>query len=168
MNQRYGELSNGTNHPPPTTAPVTAPCLRSRRFLVGFLFIVILLECVFVKQINENKNHVGLELECEFKNINGNFDIYDYDDLLNGYLQTTYHVSFVASFEFIVSSVESREQLDLECFRGCFNKGNNFISHNVNEILYDNEYSDGVLLSIRPSDTPHQAAIILISNGIRK
>ena len=138
------------NHPSPT-APMTAPFPRPLRLLIGFLFIVILLD--------ENKNHTGLKLECEFKNINGNFDICNYDDLLNGYLQTTYLVSFVALFEFTDSSPESREQLDLKCFMCCF------ISNNVNEILYDNEYSD-ILLSIRPSDIPHRAAIILNSNGI--
>ena len=146
------------NHPSPTP-PITPPFPRPLRLLIGFLFIVILLECVFVKEIDENKNHTGLKLECEFKNINGNFDICNCDNLLNGYLRTTYLVSFVALFEFTDSSPESREQRDLKCFMCCF------ISNNVNEILYDNEYSD-ILLSIRPSDTPHQAAIILNSNGI--
>ena len=47
---------------------------------------------------------------------------------------------------------------------GGFGNGNNFISDNVNEIFYDNEYEYGVLLSIRTSDAPHPAAIIL--NGL--
>ena len=134
------------------------------------MFITILLECVFVTEINGNKNEIRLKLECGFKNINDNFDIYNCGDFFNGYLPTTYATPHPtpdccpASFEFTDSSVESREQLDLECHMGGFGKGNKFISDNVNEIFCDNEHEYGVLLSIRPSDTPHAATIIF--NGI--
>ena len=171
MNQYYGDLSNWCNHLPLTTGPTenSTPYSRPPRLLIGLLFIVILLECVFVKEINENKNQTGLELDCEFKNISDKFDIYDYGNLFNRYLPTTYTTSHPtpgscpASYKFTDSGVESREQLDLECFKGCFDNGNNFFSVNVDEIFYDNEY--GVLLSIRPSDTPHAAAIILNGNN---
>ena len=135
MNRHYCDLSNGYNHAPPTTAPMAAstenPARTPRlaRLLIGLLFIVILLECVFVKEINENKNEIRLKLECEFKNINDNFDIYDCGDLFNGYLPTTYATphptpdSCAASFEFTDSSVESREQLDLESHMGGFDDG---------------------------------------------
>ena len=83
------------------------------RLLIGLLFIVILLECVFVKEINKNENEIRLKLKCEFKNINNNFDVYDYGDLFNRYLLSTYGTihptpgSCQASFEFTDSDVES-------------------------------------------------------------
>ena len=108
MNQYYCHSSNEHNQAPPTTAPMTAPapnatpCLRPPRLLIGLLFIVILSECVFVKEINENKNEI--RLEWEFDNAN---DIYDYGDLFNGYFTyATPHPtpgSCPASFEFTES-----------------------------------------------------------------
>ena len=166
MNQYYCDLSNGyiRIHMPPTTAPITAPIAaqmtaltenptpgpRPPRLIIGLLSIVILLECVFVKEVNGNQNQIRLELKREFKNIFDKFDIYDYADLFNRYLPTTYATSRLtpgscpASFKFTDSGVESREQLDLQCFKGGFGNGNNFFS---------------------PSDTPHAPAIILNENN---
>ena len=87
--------------------------------------------------------------------------------MFNRYLPPTYATphptpsSCPESFEFADSCVESREQLDLKCFMGCFGNGINFTSDNVNEIVYDNEYEHSVLLSIRTSDTPLPASTIL-------
>ena len=160
MNQYFCDLSDVHSHLPTTAHPENpTPCLPQQRLLIGLLFVVILLDCVFAKEINVNKNQIGLKLECEFKNINDNFDIYNSDDLFKEYLQTIYAIpgSRLTSFKFNDSGVESHEQLDLEYFVG----GHNFISVNANDIFYDDEYQHGVLLSIRLSDTPHTEAVIL-------
>ena len=160
INQYLCDLSNGHSHLPTTAHAMTAhpenptPCLPQLRLLIGLLFVIILLDCVFA-----NKNQIGLELECEFKNINDNFDMYNSDDLFNEYLQTTYAIagSRPTSFKFN----GSREQLDLKYFIGGFGHAHNFISVSANDIFYDNEYEHGVLLSMRLSNTPHTEAVIL-------
>ena len=82
MNQYFCDLSNGFNHLP-TTAPISSNQTKQQpRSLIGLLSIEILLDCVFAKEINENKNQIRLGSECEFKN----FDTYNSGDLFNNFI----------------------------------------------------------------------------------
>ena len=155
--------SSPTISPHPTSSPTTRTNILAvgltMTYVIGcILFGIIFCECVFDKDLCENEN----ELKCKykFKNVNGDFNFYDYGDLCHGLLHPppitprnnpTRAPSHPVSIDFFDSRAPLREQFDFVYLVDSAGNGNNIIDDNMSEINNENFYDKRYYATTTPA-----------------
>ena len=167
------DLCNGYKYPPATATSNPTPFPQQPQVisLVVETIFGILIEYVFVNEINENEND-KCDL-CEILNVNMNVDCngndcneYDYPPTPPSPSPSPSPTSASTrppSVEFIKSRVEVRKRFDFIYLVAISDNGNNIIGDNVSEINDENFYDNGYY----PTPTPAPSCpTAIVFNGI--